>query len=115
MADVANSTTLSAKTIAANAPIPDNISLHTAIICFRMELEIYNNFDDATLENMGDAIAATYGRFMDILENWASPATSYEEAVAALKLAFEESYAFSGSLLVEPLLKAALGYFHRKH
>ena len=65
-----------------------------------------------TADQQAAAIAETYGPPFAVLSNWDSPATTREEALAALRLAEEE--APSGFYVLINMLGAALDYFERE-
>ncbi len=59
---------------------------------------------DAAAEN-------TYGRPMKAIEDWTGAASTFEGALAALRLAADETTNFSSPSSVSSLLSAAVGYF----
>lgn len=91
------------------------LTLGEVITNYREQLDVMNTLSDVTYDLIDDVVAKTYGPYMDMLVSWVSPATNYEEAMQALRLAAEEADAYNGSYLVEPMVKTALQFLDKKH
>ncbi|MCS3742015.1 hypothetical protein [Rhizobium sp. BK661] len=59
-------------------------------------------------------IAKTYGRPLEVLQNWEQPALTRQAAIEALRLAREDSTNFDASPTVSAMVAAALAYFENE-
>jgi hypothetical protein len=85
-------------------------TLFEAVAAYQDGLIDYNA--NAPADNEGaDAYAKiSYVLPMEVLEGWTDPARSREEAIAALKLALQETKDFYSSGPIAPMIGAALAY-----
>ncbi len=119
-----NRNTLDAAGIAATVPAassgsPANPqgsrpSLLDAIAAYRAGFVIFNAIkqDDWDLHGGEEAvIAKTWGQPCWVLDTWDQPATSEEEAIAALHLVRDEEEGSMSTEVANSMLRAALAYF----
>lgn len=83
-----------------------------AIQNYRDGLAAYNSKAEfaSTSEDEDALIAETYGPPMEVLDNWTAPATTFEGALEALRLARQEMHDFENSFTTKSLFAAAMAY-----
>ena len=60
-----------------------------------------------------ELIERTYGRPLNVLQNWEQPAQTREGAMEALRIALETEHEFQGEPFTINMLTAALAYFEK--
>jgi len=101
----------------ANATALPNSSRHDplleAIRTYQADLDAYNEPDklDLSEDEMNRLAARTWVKSADVLYRWYRPAKTREGALAALHIAKYEREEHSDSVLVLPMIIAALAYF----
>tara|TARA_R110002051_G_C8529861_1_gene469401 strand:- start:82 stop:696 length:615 start_codon:yes stop_codon:yes gene_type:complete len=83
-----------------------------AIDAYRTGLATFNATPSAITDLDEDAIVErTYGPPMSVLMEWDQPALTFQGAMAALKMADDENICFTGSVIADNMVKAAVAYF----
>jgi hypothetical protein len=84
--------------------------LFEAIAYYRDGMREFNALDDQAIEDDVNSDRLIFSR-LKVIEEWKNPATSFAGAIAALRVAKEETTFFEATPAVRPLIEAALGYF----
>lgn len=92
----------------ARRPAPELDPLLTVITTYRTGIAAY----DSKLRPVDDhAAESLYRPALEMLQNWTDPATTWQSAMAALKLACQELDESGDIDLARPMANAALGFF----
>lgn len=104
----ANSTASQAK---VTQLAPQGMSLTANIDRFRFYCERFASTDYQTVEDTKAGCIATWRPWFDVLLAWDTPAASFNEAIAALRLVDDELKENQESPLAKSMIRAALSYF----
>ena len=88
---------------------PPTDPLLDAIIAYQRGLRDYE--ENASGDDEADAYAeSSYLPPMEVLEEWEKPVLTQTGAIAAIRLAFQETHEYHASPIVETMLCAAIAY-----
>lgn len=98
--------------VATSIPVTQ-LSLADAISRYSFYLERFEQGEYETNEEFAAASKATWEPWYDLLCKWDQPARTFEEALAALKVASDDMKGVDSCEFSAPMVNAALGFFEK--